>query len=161
MASYDRNNPSYPYKSHAQWLKASFGLVSCIILILFNGIGAFLETPFNAREFIAAYIGVSPLRPFIPFCADLHRRLTCLAHSCRCSHSSSLDTRSAIMASDFRNGAQRGLMTLATLSKSRRKSAREGLNFPTPGRARQMPLPLPNGSGPGRSNVNTKSGGFG
>ncbi|KAK2747294.1 hypothetical protein FQN57_002192 [Myotisia sp. PD_48] len=57
-ACFDRNHPRYPYKSHGQWLKGAYGLVSCVILILFNGIGAFLETPFNIRQFIAAYIAL-------------------------------------------------------------------------------------------------------
>jgi amino acid transporter len=57
-ASYDRNSPSYPYKSHAQWLKAGYGMVTCILLILFNGVGAFLEKPFGLRTFISSYIGV-------------------------------------------------------------------------------------------------------
>jgi yeast amino acid transporter len=58
-ASYDRDNPFYPYKSHGQWLKACYGLVACILVVLFNGISAFLERPFNVRQFISAYIGVS------------------------------------------------------------------------------------------------------
>ncbi|KAI9150461.1 Proline-specific permease [Paramyrothecium foliicola] len=57
-ASYDRNHPSYPYKSHAQWLKAAYGMVTCIILILFNGVAIFLEKPFNVRNFISAYISL-------------------------------------------------------------------------------------------------------
>ncbi|KAL2268174.1 hypothetical protein VTJ83DRAFT_3020 [Remersonia thermophila] len=56
-ASYDRDHPLYPYKSHGQWLKASYGMVACIILILFNGVAAFLE-PFNVRKFVAAYISL-------------------------------------------------------------------------------------------------------
>lgn len=55
-ASYDRNNPLYPYKSHGQWLKAAWGLFACIVLVLFNGATAFLERPFNVRRFISAYI---------------------------------------------------------------------------------------------------------
>jgi amino acid transporter len=58
-ASYDRNHPRYPYKSHGQWLKALYGLVASIILILFNGVRAFLATPFDLRGFFASYIGVS------------------------------------------------------------------------------------------------------
>ena len=58
-ASYDRDHPRYPYKSHGQWLKACYGLVACIILVLFNGVGSFLETPFDTDRFIASYIGVS------------------------------------------------------------------------------------------------------
>jgi len=57
-ASYDRDNHLYPYKSHGQWLKACYGLVACIILVIFNGVGAFLERPFNIRRFISAYISV-------------------------------------------------------------------------------------------------------
>ncbi len=57
-ASYDRDHPLYPYKSHGQWLKACYGLVGLIILILFNGVAAFIE-PFNVRKFVSAYISVS------------------------------------------------------------------------------------------------------
>ena len=57
-ASYDRNNELYPYKSHGQWLKACYGMVTCALLILLNGVAAFLESPFNVRKFIAAYISV-------------------------------------------------------------------------------------------------------
>lgn len=32
--------------------------MACIILTLFNGVGAFIE-PFNVRKFVAAYISVS------------------------------------------------------------------------------------------------------
>ncbi|TAQ89173.1 hypothetical protein B7494_g2498 [Chlorociboria aeruginascens] len=57
-ASYDRNHPRYPYKSHGQWLKAGYGMVACIILVIFNGVAAFLEHPFDTRRFIASYIGI-------------------------------------------------------------------------------------------------------
>ncbi|KAM7191108.1 hypothetical protein V8F20_009426 [Naviculisporaceae sp. PSN 640] len=57
-ASYDRDNHLYPYKSHGQWLKACYGLVACTILVVFNGVGAFLERPFNIRKFISAYISL-------------------------------------------------------------------------------------------------------
>ncbi|RQM04949.1 hypothetical protein DH86_00004431, partial [Scytalidium sp. 3C] len=57
-AMYDRNHPRYPYKSHGQWLKAAYGMVACIILVIFNGVGAFLEEPFNVRQFLASYIGI-------------------------------------------------------------------------------------------------------
>lgn len=56
---YDRNHPRYPYKSHGQWLKALYGLVSCVILILFNGVDTFLERPFEFKRFVASYIAVS------------------------------------------------------------------------------------------------------
>jgi amino acid transporter len=55
---YDRNHPRYPYKSHAQWLKAGFGMVACIILLIFNGVNAFLTDPFDIRTSIASYISI-------------------------------------------------------------------------------------------------------
>lgn len=58
-ASYDRSNSLYPYKSHGQWLKASYGMVASIILVLFNGVPAFLENPFNVPNFVSAYISAS------------------------------------------------------------------------------------------------------
>lgn len=58
-AAYDRNNPAYPYKSHGQWLKASYGMVACTLIVLFNGVEAFLQRPFGTLTFIASYISVS------------------------------------------------------------------------------------------------------
>jgi hypothetical protein len=58
-AMYDRDHPRYPYKSHGQWLKACYGMIACTILLIFNGVAAFLEDPFDTRRFIASYIGVS------------------------------------------------------------------------------------------------------
>ncbi|KAL5324908.1 hypothetical protein ACEPPN_006027 [Leptodophora sp. 'Broadleaf-Isolate-01'] len=57
-AMYDRDHPRYPYKSHGQWLKAAYGMVACLILLIFNGVAAFLEDPFDTRRFIASYIGI-------------------------------------------------------------------------------------------------------
>lgn len=71
-ASYDRNHRRYPYKSHGQWLKACFGMVACIILVLFNGIRAFLEDPFDVNGFIASYISVS----FFPVSDDTHQAMS-------------------------------------------------------------------------------------
>jgi amino acid transporter len=59
-ASYDRNHPRYPYKSHGQWLRAAYGCSACVILVAFNGIKAFLQNPFSKRELVAQYISVSP-----------------------------------------------------------------------------------------------------
>lgn len=58
-ACYDRNHPRYPYKSHGQWLKASYGMAACIIILLFNGVFSFLVTPFDYQDFLVAYISVS------------------------------------------------------------------------------------------------------
>jgi len=57
-ASYDRNHPRYPYKSHGQWLKACYGLVTCTLLVIFNGLHIFVAEPFDVRRFIASYISV-------------------------------------------------------------------------------------------------------
>ncbi|KAH7311903.1 proline-specific permease [Rhexocercosporidium sp. MPI-PUGE-AT-0058] len=57
-AMYDRDHIRYPYKSHGQWLKAAYGMTACLILLIFNGIAAFLEDPFETRRFIASYIGI-------------------------------------------------------------------------------------------------------
>ncbi|KAI9896802.1 hypothetical protein N3K66_007824 [Trichothecium roseum] len=57
-SSYDRDDPAYPYKSHAQWLKASYGMVACMLLILFNGVTAFLEKPYGWRRFVSSYISL-------------------------------------------------------------------------------------------------------
>ncbi|KAH8591067.1 proline-specific permease [Bisporella sp. PMI_857] len=57
-ACYDRNHPRYPYKSHGQWLKAAYGCFACVVLVIFNGIKAFLQNPFSSREFVAQYISV-------------------------------------------------------------------------------------------------------
>lgn len=65
-ASYDRNHPRYPYKSHGQWVKAAYGMTACSILLIFNGVGSFLENPFNANRFVASYIGVSLLELLEP-----------------------------------------------------------------------------------------------
>ncbi len=63
-ASYDRDNSLYPYKSHGQWLKAFYGFAASTILVLFNGIPAFIDEPFNVRRFVSAYAGVS--HPCLP-----------------------------------------------------------------------------------------------
>ncbi|KMP07422.1 hypothetical protein CIHG_00283 [Coccidioides immitis H538.4] len=55
---YDRNNPRYPYKSHAQWFKALWGMTACTILCIFSGATTFLRTPFDTHGFIVSYISV-------------------------------------------------------------------------------------------------------
>lgn len=70
-ASYDRNHPGYPYKSHGQWLKAAYGLIASIVLVTFNGAVCFVQRPFGLRQFIASYISVSPVPAmhFTQFCS--------------------------------------------------------------------------------------------
>src|SRR5712664_173780 len=86
---YDRNHPRYPYKSHGQWLKACYGMVSCIILVLFNGIGPFLERPFDVHLFIASYISVSSAPTPIPSSKQLELTFSI---RCLCSYYSSWAT---------------------------------------------------------------------
>ena len=116
---YDRNHPRYPYKSHGQWLKACYGMVSCIILVLFNGIGPFLERPFDVHRFIASYISVSsPTQEFtfirtnipnqVPVFILLILGYKLRKHGFKISHwgpERSNDLRNAIQAgSDIRKG---------------------------------------------------------
>ena len=54
---YDRNSPQYPYRSHGQYLRAWYGLIGCILFILFNGWRTFVP-PMNGEDFVACYICV-------------------------------------------------------------------------------------------------------
>ena len=44
---------------------SKLAMAACIVLVLFNGIGSFLEEPFDVRRFIAAYLGVRSPSPVI------------------------------------------------------------------------------------------------
>jgi amino acid transporter len=57
-AMYNRDHPRYPYKSHGQWLKAMYGMVACVIILVFNGLGPFFRHPFDTRHFVVDYIAV-------------------------------------------------------------------------------------------------------
>ena len=48
----------YPYKSHWQTFRAWYGLVSCSLLVLFNGWRSVMP-PASANNFIPSYISVS------------------------------------------------------------------------------------------------------
>lgn len=39
-----------------------YGMVACAIIVIFNGIGPFLQDPFDTRRFIVYYIGASLFR---------------------------------------------------------------------------------------------------
>ncbi|KAI5922067.1 amino acid permease-domain-containing protein [Camillea tinctor] len=54
---YDRNHPQYPYRSHAQWLRASYALFGCVVLVLFNGWRTFVS-PMSVSDFVACYIAI-------------------------------------------------------------------------------------------------------
>lgn len=51
-------NPSFPYRSHLQWLRALYALVFSVLLIIFKGWKSFVP-PFDPQDFIASYIAVS------------------------------------------------------------------------------------------------------
>lgn len=55
-----KNNKSYPYYSHLQWLRALYGLVFSVLLILFGGWRSFIH-PFSLDDFVASYIAVCRL----------------------------------------------------------------------------------------------------
>ena len=56
---------TYPYKSHGQYLRACYGLVSCGAMAFFNGWRS--VSPFSAADFFASYISVrcKPLAPLV------------------------------------------------------------------------------------------------
>ncbi|KIN04574.1 hypothetical protein OIDMADRAFT_101530 [Oidiodendron maius Zn] len=58
IAMFDRDHPRYPYKSHGQWMKALYGLIACTLIVVFNGIGPFLQRPFDIRQIVAYYVGI-------------------------------------------------------------------------------------------------------
>jgi amino acid transporter len=56
-SQYDRDSPSYPYKSHGQWLRACYALLGCFLLTFFNGWRS-LAHPLSSADFLACYISV-------------------------------------------------------------------------------------------------------
>ncbi|KAK4207832.1 amino acid permease-domain-containing protein [Rhypophila decipiens] len=62
---YDRDSPTYPYKSHGQWLKSAFGSAGCIIVLLFNGVPSLLQHPVDISRFMAAYVTIPVFFVFI------------------------------------------------------------------------------------------------
>lgn len=62
---YDREAPTYPYKSHGQWLKAAYGMTGCIIVLIFNGVPSLLQNPVDLSRFIAAYLTIPVFAVFI------------------------------------------------------------------------------------------------
>jgi amino acid transporter len=57
---FDRNSPTYPYKSHGQWMRASYALLGCFLLTFFNGWRS-LSHPTNIADFLGCYISVSEI----------------------------------------------------------------------------------------------------
>jgi amino acid permease len=58
---YNRDDYSlYPYKSHLQTFRAWYGLVTCSLLVLFNGWRSVIP-PGSIDDFVPSYINVSPL----------------------------------------------------------------------------------------------------
>ena len=57
-SAFNRDDEQYPYRTHGQLFRTYYGLTFCILLILFNGWRSFL-VPFQTKDFIVSYIGVS------------------------------------------------------------------------------------------------------
>ncbi|KAF2710904.1 hypothetical protein K504DRAFT_453937 [Pleomassaria siparia CBS 279.74] len=56
-SAFNRDDKQYPYRTHGQLFRAYYGLLFCILLILFNNWRAFVY-PFSLPDFIASYIGI-------------------------------------------------------------------------------------------------------
>jgi len=54
---YKRTARQYPYRSHLQWIRALYGTIFCLLLILFQGWRTFIP-PMVAGDFVASYISV-------------------------------------------------------------------------------------------------------
>lgn len=155
-ATYDRNHVRYPYKSHAQWLKAGYGMVACIIMLIFNGVDSFLTTPFDVRTFIASYISVCLSHPFrkqLRIISQQSYKSIANRWVSRFPSSSCLSwvTRSADMVSGSHNGAQNDLRIFETVSKYQVTSERVGLSWLTLCSRSRMSRGLVSGSGFGPS----------
>lgn len=56
-SAFNRDDKQYPYRTHGQLFRAYYGLLFCILLILFNNWRAFVH-PFSLPDVIASYIGI-------------------------------------------------------------------------------------------------------
>ncbi|KAN0079641.1 Amino acid permease/ SLC12A domain containing protein [Elaphomyces granulatus] len=56
-SAFNRDDEQYPYRTHGQLFRAYYGLIFCVLLILFNGWRSFL-VPFQTKDFIVSYIGI-------------------------------------------------------------------------------------------------------
>ncbi|KAK3324465.1 amino acid permease-domain-containing protein [Cercophora scortea] len=55
---YDRKNKwQYPYHSHLQWMRALYGMVFCILMIIFQGWRT-LVPPISVEDFVASYVSI-------------------------------------------------------------------------------------------------------
>jgi len=54
---HDRTSNTYPFQSRFQPVTAIFGLVSCSLLVIFNGWDTFIAKPIKPVDVIAAYLG--------------------------------------------------------------------------------------------------------
>jgi amino acid transporter len=59
-ALYKRSAKRFPYRSHLQWMRASYGFVTTIIFALFQGWRTFIP-PMSRDDFVASYIAVRVL----------------------------------------------------------------------------------------------------
>ena len=58
LRAYNREDDSYPYKSHGQYLRAWYGMCGCFLIVFFNGWSSCVS-PMSIDDFFASYINVS------------------------------------------------------------------------------------------------------
>jgi hypothetical protein len=114
---YDRDHPRYPYRSHGQWFKAMYGMIICAVILVFSGVGTFLENPFDIRRFMVYYTPVSFLLILLQF--DWQTLCNTNSHTRRYWHLLyySWATRFASTDSISRGGDQSVVMLCTTRSR--------------------------------------------
>jgi len=57
LRAYNREDDSYPYKSHGQYLRAWYGMCGCFLMAFFNGWSSCVF-PMSINDFFASYISI-------------------------------------------------------------------------------------------------------
>ncbi|KAN0072293.1 Amino acid permease domain containing protein [Elaphomyces granulatus] len=57
LRAYNREDDSYPYKSHGQYLRAWYGMCGCFLIVFFNGWSSCVS-PMSIDDFFASYINI-------------------------------------------------------------------------------------------------------
>jgi amino acid transporter len=55
--AYNREDEQYPYRTRGQLFRSWYGLIFCLLIVLFNGWRSFFS-PFGVSDFIVSYIGI-------------------------------------------------------------------------------------------------------
>lgn len=56
-SAFNRDDKQYPYRTHGQLFRAYYGLLFCILLIVFNNWRSLVH-PFSIPDFLASYVGI-------------------------------------------------------------------------------------------------------